>query len=110
MLIYSRWRPETGGYDYFESDEAPEPLGNDLPSPRLVAVGPVGVPSVEAGRTMPSAAVYVGSGNVAQGVITRTIGNGVTIGALTKLTASPLACFTAGAALATAIWWFTSKD
>lgn len=109
MLIYSRWRPEDGGYDYFESDEAPVPLGNDLPEPRLSPIGSIGVPSVGAGRSLPSNAVFVGSGATALGVVTRTVDNGVTIGALTRLTASPIACFAAGAAIIGAIWWF-SRD
>lgn len=109
MLLYSRWRPETGGYDYFESDETPEPLGNDLPMPKLVPVGGIGVPSVEAGRTLPDSAVYVGSGGAAQGVIARTVNNGTTIGALTRITTSPVACFAAGAALVGVLWFVTSR-
>lgn len=110
MLVYSRWRSADGGYDYFETDEAPEPLGNDLPTPKLVPVGPIGVPSVTAGRTLPSNAVFVGTGAAAIGIMARTLSNGATIGAFTRLAASPLMCFAAGAVLVGAVWYFTSKD
>lgn len=66
-MIYSRWRPDRGGYDYFESSER-YGLGDDLPTPRL-RPGKIGVASTSAGRPIPSGARYVGSGALARGVI-----------------------------------------
>lgn len=66
---YSRWDPATGGWSYFD---APEPLPNlndDLPTPSLVPASRIGVPSIEAGRPLPPGAVYVGDGDVAQGLV-----------------------------------------
>ena len=67
-MIYSRWRPDTGGYDYFESPER-FALGGDLPVPRLFATNAIGVASVDVGRTPPSRARAVGSGAVARGLV-----------------------------------------
>lgn len=66
-MIYSRWRPDTGGYDYFESSER-YGIGDDLPTPSLKE-GKIGVASTSAGRPIPSGARYVGSGELARGVI-----------------------------------------
>jgi hypothetical protein len=66
---YSRWDPATGGWSYYD---APDPLPNlndDLPTPQLVSASSIGVPSIEAGRPLPSSAVYVGQGESAQGLI-----------------------------------------
>jgi hypothetical protein len=67
-MIYSRWRPATGGYDYYETSEQ-VPLANDLPIPRLNVTSPIGVASTEAGRQIPSGAKHVGSGPFAKGLI-----------------------------------------
>lgn len=67
-MFYSRWRPHEGGYDYFESDEEHN-LNDDLPTPQLEDAGGIGVPSIEAGRPIPTGAVYVGSGEQAVDVI-----------------------------------------
>lgn len=67
-MIYSKWRPDRGGYDYFQAAER-RGLGDDLPTPRLRPVGPIGVPSTSAGRPMPSGVRRVGSGPIARGVI-----------------------------------------
>lgn len=68
-MIYSRWRPDRGGYDYFESTER-RPLGDDLPVPRLLPMGALGVASTDIGRRVPAGARYVGSGELARGSIT----------------------------------------
>jgi hypothetical protein len=70
-LIYSRWQPD-GGYDYYEVESQMVPIGNDLPTPKLVPVGNLGVPSIEAGRQIPARAKYVGSGDKALGVVAPT--------------------------------------
>jgi len=47
----------------------------------LSTVGPIGVPSVQAGRPLPSGAQMVGNGPLARGLIVPTEGRGV-LGAL----------------------------
>lgn len=70
-MIYSRWRPDFGGYDYFEA--GPEyNLNDDLPTPELDVIGDVGAPSVEAGRPIPAGARYVGEGDLAVGLVAPT--------------------------------------
>jgi hypothetical protein len=71
-VIYSRWRPDRGGYDYFESPER-FGLGDDLPTPSLPGGTSIGVPSITAGRTPPKAELRaVGSGKQARGMIMPT--------------------------------------
>jgi len=67
-MIYSSWRPDRGGYAYFQTAER-RGIGNDLPTPRLVRSSPIGVASVEAGRPFPRGATPIGSGPLAKGVI-----------------------------------------
>lgn len=71
-MVYSRWRPDTGGYDYFESGER-FGLGDDLPVPELPGGTKIGVPSISAGR-MPKNGVLspAGSGEEARGMIMPT--------------------------------------
>lgn len=66
-MIYSRWRPDSGGYDYFESTER-YGIGDDLPTPVLWP-GKLGVASTSAGRPMPRGARYIGKGPLPRGVI-----------------------------------------
>mgnify|MGYP001579137166 CR=1 FL=1 len=67
-MIYSRWRPDTGGYDYFESSER-YALADDLPTPPLGGSSPIGVSSLKCGRPIPMGAAAAGSGRFAKGVI-----------------------------------------
>ena len=67
-MIYSRWRPDTGGYDYFETPER-YGLADDLPVPPLHGGHPIGIPSLECGRPIPPGARPIGSGRTAKGVI-----------------------------------------
>jgi len=67
-VIYSRWRPDTGGYDYFQ-DELTHNLNDDLPEPQLHAASQIGVPSIEAGRAIPRGAEWVGEGPTAVGLV-----------------------------------------
>lgn len=78
-MIYSRWDPSSGRYDYFET---PEALGrnDDLPVPRLPAGGAIGVASVAAGRPLPGDATPIGSGERALGSIVPTVRGGVLAG------------------------------
>ena len=71
-MMYSRWRPTIGGYDYFKSGEREIPLGNDLPIPSLPRGTKIGVASVEAGRDIPAGAQPAGSGALAVGLIAPT--------------------------------------
>lgn len=68
-MIYSKWRPDSGGYDYFDAASEKRGLGDDLPTPRLTAIGGLGVASTSAGRPMPAGARFVGSGAIARGLI-----------------------------------------
>ena len=76
-MIYSRWRPDKGGYDYFESGER-YGLGDDLPVPKLPGSSSIGVSSVTAGR-MPKNGVLTpaGSGPNARGAIMPTDRSGL---------------------------------
>lgn len=67
-MIYSRYRPDTGLYDYFASPERVG-LGDDLPVPQLSTTSPIGVPSTEVGRSAPAALSFVGRGTWARGQI-----------------------------------------
>lgn len=85
-MIYSRWRPDTGGYDYFESGER-FGLGDDLPTPKLPGGSSIGVSSITAGR-LPKNGVLtpVGSGKNARGMIMPTSREGLQgIGVLSSL-------------------------
>lgn len=84
-MIYSRWRPDTGGYDYFETDER-YALADDLPTPGLFGGSAIGIASVLCGRKIPTNARPAGSGPRARGVIapvdrTGLSGDGVLSGA-----------------------------
>ena len=67
-MIYSRWRPDTGGYDYFETAER-YGLADDLPAPSIGGMSPIGISSLKCGRPIPTGARSVGSGRFAKGVI-----------------------------------------
>jgi len=68
-MIYSRWDPTTGLYDYFESSERVG-INDDLPVPSMPSSpSPIGVPSNECGRPLPADAVHVGQGEQARGLI-----------------------------------------
>ncbi len=67
-MIYSEWKPDTGGFIYYEADET-QNINDDLPAPELRAASKIGVPSIEAGRPLPSGAKVVGEGDVAVGII-----------------------------------------
>ena len=68
-MIYSRWRPDTGGYDYYAAAER-RGLGDDLPVPRRgFSTNPIGTASVTLGRTPPGRTKKVGMGSEARGMI-----------------------------------------
>lgn len=68
-MIYSKWKPSVGGYDYFDVPSMQFGLGDDLPTPKHVSETKLGIPSTEAGRAIPSGARRVGSGPLAKGLI-----------------------------------------
>jgi hypothetical protein len=68
MSEYSRWRPSTGGYDYFQ-DATVLNLNDDLPVPVLPPGTKLGVPSIEAGRMPKGTDQAIGSGEVAVGLL-----------------------------------------
>jgi len=67
-MMWSRWRPDRGGYDYYESAEG-HGLGDDLPVPKLPRGTLIGVASTEAGRTPISPLRPVGHGPAARGLL-----------------------------------------
>ncbi len=68
-MIFSRWRPDTGGYDYLDSPSTRFGLGDDLPVPRLPRTSPLGTASTDIGRPVPDDAKVMGSGPIARGMI-----------------------------------------
>lgn len=68
-MIFSRWRPDRGGYDYFDSPSTRFGLGDDLPIPQLKNTTELGVASTDIGRAMPSDAAFVGEGPTAHGML-----------------------------------------
>lgn len=68
-MIYSRWRPDTGGYDYLSSPSTRYGLGDDLPVPSLTNTTELGVASTDIGRPVPMDAVPAGSGPIARGMV-----------------------------------------
>lgn len=67
-IVYSRWRPDDGSYDYFVANLV-QNINDDLPAPELEPATKIGVPSIEAGRPIPSGARKAGSGDEAVGLI-----------------------------------------
>lgn len=67
-MIYSRWRPAVGGYEYFES-ASQLGLGDDLPIPSLPSGTAIGVASTDIGRPAPAGLRRIGSGDAARGSI-----------------------------------------
>lgn len=106
-MIYSRWRPDTGGFDYFESSER-FGLGDDLPVPSLPRGTAIGVSSVLCGRTPRSGSLSpVGSGPAARGVIMPTSRAGLSGGGLSSFPAWFLVAI--GAAGAWTVFIFRKK-
>lgn len=67
-MIYSRWRPDIGGYDYFSSP-ARLGLGDDLPVPSLPRGTDIGVASTDIGRPAPTGLAHTGTGPTPRGSI-----------------------------------------
>lgn len=104
-MIYSRWRPETGVYDYYEVSGG-IPLGNDLPTPKVGGGTSIGVASVDIGRRMPMGARHVGSGSTPRGMVT-SVSAASSLGALAfSIGFGEIAMVAAGAALG---WWIRGR-
>lgn len=81
MIIYSRWDPSSGLYDYFEGSARPG-LNDDLAVPPMPEPTELGVPSTECGRPLPRGAAHVGSGEFAQGLMAAPAGVDLLAGGL----------------------------
>lgn len=109
-MIYSKWKPSVGGYDYYDVPAMQVGLGDDLPTPRHVSETKLGIPSTEAGREIPSGAKRVGSGPLAKGLIAPLDRSGLLSGVgldTATLTSPPVLLVAALAALAG--WFFGRK-
>ncbi len=68
-MIYSRWRPDQGGYDYYQTGER-RGLGDDLPIPRRgFSMSPIGTASVSIGREPKGRLRKSGKGEKAMGMV-----------------------------------------
>jgi hypothetical protein len=71
-MIFSRWQPTTGGYDYYDSPSTRFGLGDDLPVPKFQTMQALGLTigcSTDIGRALPADATKVGSGPLARGMV-----------------------------------------
>lgn len=74
-MIYSRFDPVQGRYDYYESGGELAALNDDLPVPAMPPPvggkgGAIGLPSVECGRPLPGGARHLGTGLFPEGHVT----------------------------------------
>lgn len=67
-MIFSRWRPDIGGYVYFESPERLG-LGDNLATPSLVEIGGIGAASTDAGRRPQGTLKIIGRGSAPVGCV-----------------------------------------
>ena len=103
-MLYSRWRPDKGGYDYFESDER-FGLADDLPVPAPSGGTEIGAPLTEAGRQPRGALRQAGSGAFAKGTILPLSRAGLGDAQL-SINFSTTIMFIAGAVLG---WWLRGR-
>lgn len=71
-MIFSRWQPDTGGYDYFDSPSTRIGLGDDLPVPSFQTMRVLGLDigcSTDIGRPLPAGSTKIGSGPIARGMV-----------------------------------------
>jgi len=103
-MIYSRWRPAKGGYDYFEAS-GEIPLGNDLPIPKLSGGTAIGVPSINVGRDMPAGARFIGTGPLARGMVAPTVSR-MSLSGIVDSVPSPYLFICLGIVIG---WWALEK-
>jgi hypothetical protein len=83
-MIYSKWRPVDGKYDYFKSNDQVG-LGDDMPLPPApITRSPIGVASVSIGRRPKGFSRHVGTGEMALGSVMPT--TSMSIGSIDKST------------------------
>ena len=104
-MIYSRWRPGSGGYDYFATSEQ-YGLGDDLPVPPLGIGSQVGVASTSVGRPIPRGARRAGSGPLARGVIAPLDTRGLSLSGL-NVSVGSFGMLMIGIF---AGWWFGNRE
>lgn len=105
-MIFSRWRPDRGGYDYFDSPSTRYGLGDDLPVPILRNTTDIGVASTDIGRPMPIDAAPVGSGPMAKGMIAPMDASGLSFAGLgLDISSTPARLFFALAAACGLGFW-----
>ena len=108
-MLYSRFDPVAGHYDYYEAGSPLAALNDDLPVPamprKVAGKGhAIGLPSVECGRPIPAGATHVGTGQFAEGHIAPPAGVRLEGTSVTGSWAMDIASFIAGAAAVGAIW------
>ncbi len=103
-MIYSRWRPAVGGYDYFEAPNQIG-LGDDLPVPSLPSGTAIGVASTDIGRPAAPGMRRTGSGATARGSIMPLSRDGLS-GITDVVSGVPMwaAVSVCGAGIAAALW------
>lgn len=69
-MIYSCFDDARGVYRYFQDGDN-RPINADLPVPSFRSRTKIGVPAIEAGRPLPSAAQPIGEGWHARGMVVR---------------------------------------
>lgn len=113
-MIYSEWKPDTGGYDYYETTGT-QNINDDLPTPDLPAATKIGVPSIEAGRPIPAGARLVGSGDVAVGLVapvdaTRLVRRTRSLAGVDGSSSSTMLWIAAGAVGITLLWYVAKRS
>jgi len=112
-VIYSRWQPDTGGYEYLEVPGGHN-INDDLPTPVLTPASKIGVPSIEAGRPVPAGAVVVGEGDEARGIICPVDAGSIvrrtrSLAGFDQITSEPALWVVGGAAALSLLWYFAKK-
>jgi hypothetical protein len=112
-MIYSRWKPDTGGYEYLEAPGSHN-INDDLPTPELRPASKIGVPSIEAGRPVPPGAEVVGEGDVAVGIVApvdpaRIVRRTRSLAGLGDIQQSTYMWLAAGAAGVALLWYIAKK-
>jgi hypothetical protein len=112
-MIYSRWKPDTGGFEYLEVPGSLN-INDDLPTPELRPATKIGVPSIEAGRPVPAGAQVIGEGDAAVGVIApvdraRIVRRTRSLAGLDGGPSSTVLWFAAGAAGVALLWYVAKK-
>lgn len=105
-MIYSRWRPDRGGYDYFESAERAG-LGDDMAVPDMPMGTSIGVASTDIGRSPGASVRAVGSGAEARGSVMPMSRAGLSLAGINVgLSLSSIGGVLLGVALG---WWWRGR-